>query len=459
MSKTRRICILASLLGFLAASAALAASREVALGADGEIYTVRVGEYGELFPKGRDFDRANVVLALDIVNANVKSSLQRLLVPGTGGAEVEKSPSILFEEDSETVFLVWETSINIHPILQLAGFDGKGWSKPIEVIGNPFAAKTSPQFTTTRDSYEETGLGGSTVTHHRTVLHLVWREETASGAWTTLYSPILINDGEYSGVNPIYDLDEYLQESVTPVSSEVQAALAQAPIIEAGRDERTVVAAYASTTTGRMSVVEVDVLPEQLTRLADKARQHIIDLGREINSSSRSAAAAKARQHIVDLGHAFRPEVVKAMADDVRDLILAGGNDAVESLANKARQHIVDLGAQLSGRGLRSAKGADATARLVEVAPDPAAVGDPGSFIFQLRVVSSLPAPPAGAGAVRLFVSKTGEDLIVSWAEADKVVYRNSRDTGWTETRELRLGENFDLAKAYEVLEQRLRNR
>ena len=456
MKKFHRVCVWALGLGFLA-SAAVAASREMALGADGEIYAVRAGTYGELFPNDKNFDRSDPVVALDITKPG--SPLRRILVPGTGGPEVETSPSLIFEEGSGTVFLLWETEFSFHPILQLAGFDGTSWSRPIEVIGNPFALKTSVQFTITREVYEEKQADGSTVPRHRTIEHLVWQEETADGGLATLYSPIVINDGRYIGWNPIFNLDEYLDERVTPKSGEVQASLARAPIIESGRDERTIVIAYASSALGRLASVEVDTLPQPLIQLADKARSHIIDLGHRHYPGDLPGLAAKARSHIIDLGHAFRPEVIQAIAKQVEAEILGGGTDGLEPLANKARSHIIDLGAQLSGRGLRGAKGADATAQLLEIEEDPTLPESSGSSLFQFRVVSDLPVPHAGSGAVRLFVSEGGDNLTVSWAQADKVLYRNSHGDRWTEPRELRFSENLDLAKAYEILEQRLGNR
>src|SRR5262245_36180076 len=107
MRKIHRVSVWALGLGLLAASAAFAAGRDVALGSSGEIYAVRTGTYGNLFPNGRDFDPSNPVVALDITKP--KSPVQRVLVPGTGGAEVESAPSVLFEDDSQTVFLLWET--------------------------------------------------------------------------------------------------------------------------------------------------------------------------------------------------------------------------------------------------------------------------------------------------------------------------------------------------------------
>ena len=48
-----------------------------------------------------------------------------MLIPGTLDTASESSASLLYEDDSRTVFLVWESRINgIHPVLKLAGFDG-----------------------------------------------------------------------------------------------------------------------------------------------------------------------------------------------------------------------------------------------------------------------------------------------------------------------------------------------
>lgn len=456
MRKLHQVCVWALGLGFLA-SAALAGSREMALGADGEVYAVRTGTYGDLFTNVSQPERPNPVLALEISKPG--SPLKRILVPTTGGPEIETSPSVLYEEGSETVFLLWESDFGFHPILQLVGFDGTAWSRPIEVLGNPFAVKTSVQFTITRDALEEEPVEGAAVSHHSTILHVTWQEETAGGGLATLYSPIVINDGKYLGWNPIFNLDEYLQDRVTAAATAVQPSLARAPIVESGRDERTVVIAYASTALGKLVSIEVDALPQQLIQLADKARSHIIDLGHQYPSDL-ARLAEKARSHIIDLGQAFRPDIIQAIAKQVETDILAGDTNGLEPLADKARSHIIDLGAQLSGRGLRGAKGADATARLVEVEEDPTILPEASeSFFFQFRVVSDLSIPQVGTGAVRLFVSEGGEDLTVSWAQADKVLYRNSRDDRWTEPRELRFSKDLDLAKAYEILEQRLGKR
>ncbi|MEA2601793.1 MAG: hypothetical protein QOF89_2785 [Acidobacteriota bacterium] len=462
--KNLQLFLLATGLGLGAASAGLAADHDTALGSGGEVYMVRTGTYASLFPGKKDYPRDNAVLALDVQKPG--APLQRILVPGTGGTEIETTPSVVFEDDSQTVFLLWGSAINIHPILELAGFDGTQWSKAIDVVGNPFAFKTSPQFAITRDSYEAEGAGPDdpAVTRHRTILHLIWQEENAASQLQTFYTPLVINDGVYIGSNPVYNLDDNLPDRTAAAAGDVSSSLVRAPVVQSGRDDRTVVITHTSSVTGQLVTLEVDVLPEQLSHLADGARSHIIDLGARLFPQDLPTLAEKCRSHIIDLGNAFHPEVIQSIAEQVKAQILAGDPAGLLSLAEAARSHIIDLGAKLSRRGLRSVNGADATAKIVEiddVSDLPASgQGNEGANFLQFRVISALPVPAGGSGtAVRVFVSQTGENLIVSWALPDRVVYRNSRDAGWSDLKELHFSDTLNLAKAYDILDQKVRGR
>jgi hypothetical protein len=458
--------LLAFAWGLFGSVAARADLHDVALATDGTVYQVRADLYGKLFPQGKETAASNPVVALDVTTPD--GPPRRILVPSTGGADVESLPSVLFADDSQTVFLLWRTEFNFHPLLQLAGFDGRSWSKVIQVTGgNPFADKTSPQFTISRDAYEDTAADGTGTTHHRVVLHLIWQEQNAANQLATFYTPIVINDGTYIGWNPIYDLDDFL-----PVSRAVAGppagnltSLISTPMLQVGPDSRTVVVVYTSASTTRMAAVEVDVLPQELGQLAEKARAHIVDLGRKSYPANYVSMAEDCRAHIVDLGVAFQPQVISSIADRVRALILeegAQGSDLL-ALAEKARAHIVDLGAQLSGWGLRPS--GNQMAKILEIGdtPNPVPPADGvtvlPSYLFQFRVSANLPAPQVGTGTVRLFSSETGENLIVSWAQPDRIFYRNSRADGtWSDPKQLVFSNNLDLTKAYQILDQRLRS-
>jgi hypothetical protein len=464
MSKNHWFLVLGIIgLGLAAPAQGLAASHDSALGASGEIYQVKSGKYGDLFPSGQGTAPGTPVLAIDVTRPG--AAPQRVLIPDTLDSAAESSASLLYEDDSRTVYVVWESQEGIHPVLRLAGFDGTNWSTPISVVGNPFAPKTSPQFAITRESFEDTAADDSPVVKHRNTLHLIWQEEGAApGALETFYTPVVFVDGIYSGTNPVYSLSDFLPDGA---AGDIQPALLRSPTIQAGQDQRTVVVAFASLAKGRLATVEIDVLPEELSRLSEKARSHIIEIGRSLYPADLPGLAEKARSHIIEIGVAFHPELASTLADQVRATILANDASDIVQLAEKARSHIIEIGAKLSGRGLRNPK-EQANAQIVQVddpldisrtvAPTPKPM-EAAAYLIQVRVASSRPVPRVGPGSVALFVSEAGDDVLVSWAQVDKVLYRLSTDSSWTEPRELRFTPSLDIDKAYAILGQRVRNR
>lgn len=472
MRTTGRILALSLALG-LSATMAAAAPEGAALGNGGELYLAKTGTFGELFPGTRGPDAATPVLAVDVLRSGGEK--ERLLVPGTDGAEVEVLPSLFAEEASGTVFILWESRINVvHPILVLSGFDGDRWLEPISILGTPFSPKTSPSFTVTRDTYQVAGPEGESVTRHRTVVHIVWGEENSSGLSRTFYTPIIFEDGVYQGESPVYRLNDFDTGDGAATSFEIADALAQSPNIQGGRDGRTVVVGFASSSTRRLTTLEIDVLPAQLAQVADGARAHIIDIGVRLFPSRLQTIADGARAHIIDIGHAYHPELAQILADRVYRLVLEGAPD-LDSLGDKARAHIIDIGAKFSGRGLRPdfAKASTVSSQSViheisTTAKPPAAIGGVPLHLIQFRVASQRPAPritPSTTEQVSLFMSDDGEDVLVAWPDAPTngevkaVSYRDSQGSGWNETRQLRLSDDIDLARAFKILEQKVRDR
>ena len=465
MSNQRTILVLGlTLLGLATALPGRAASRDTALGASGEVYQVKAGNYGDLFPGGRAVDPGVPVLAIDVTRPG--AAAQRILIPDTLDPTPDTSASLLYENDSQTVYALWASQVGTNSVLKLAGFDGTNWSSPIQVVGNPYATKGSPQFAITRETFQDIADDGTTATKHRTTLHLLWQEEAVPGVPDTFYTPVVFVEGVYTGINPVYNLSDSLQDAPASLAAAApqQTALLRVPTIQAGRDQRTVIAAFTSPGKQQLATVEVDVLPEELSRLSEKARSHIIEIGRALYPNDLPTLAEKARSHIIEIGVAFHPELVSSIADQVRDTILANGDatstaTTIEGLAEKARSHIIEIGAKLSGRGLRDG---DLT-KIVQVddpsGEDTITPTGQAAYLLQLRTASSRPVPRVGPGTVKLFVSEDGSDVLVSWAQTDKVIYRLSKGAGWTDTLTLALSPTLDINKAYDILGQRVRNR
>jgi hypothetical protein len=467
---------IAALLALLAvAGSGAAQAQQATLGADGELYIARTGAYRDLFAKGSpgyrpDIDGAAPVLALDVITPG--AAARRVLVPGTEGSEIEGIPSLFYEDSSQTLFMVWESRLNrIFPVLMLGGFDGRGWIEPIQINGNPMSVKTSPQLAVTHDSYQtgqpgNTGDNESEAPQQRSVIHLLWGEENGAGSYETFYTPIILQNGTFIGKNPVYRLNDFDAAKVSALPT-LDPDLLHALRIQPGRDGQTVVAAFTAPVTQRVVSLEIDVLPAQLSLLADDARAHIIDIGRRLSYPAKLQQIADvARAHIIDIGRAFQPEIAASLADKVRELILANGGTAnLTSIADLARAHIIDIGAKLSGRGLRSLNAESTTLATAEISADPAALPAGPSVVpsltnlIQFRLASNRPVPQVGQGAVSFLLSRSGEEVLVAWAQADRVQYITSNGADWNVMREIPLSTTISLERAFEILAQRLSSR
>jgi hypothetical protein len=459
----RTVKILGLLVLVLALGLATAARADhlgMALGTEGELYSVTAGLYGALFPGSKTYDAATPVLALDTVVPG--SPAKRQLVQSTEDQYVESSPALLYEDGSKTLFVVWVSrSFGPVSVIKLASYSGGQWSAAISIISNPYALKTPPQLAVTRDTHQELDPAtGNPASHRRTVLHIVWSENSASGFYQAYYAPVVFEDGAWIGTVPVpvhlNQFDAAEQTAQAAGAAPFVTPLVYTPTIQGGRDLSTAVGGFASETSGMLTAVEVDVLPEELRILADACAAAIADKGAQYFPAQLGAIADLAQAAILANGGSFQPEVLQAIIAPVRQQILGGDVD-LGHMVVKSRGHVIEIGAKFSRRGLRliaPGPGAVAPSQILEIVP---AVG-PSQFI-QFRVASSRPAPAVGANGLQLFLSRSGEDALAAWTSADNksVLYTNTQPDGsWSGVLQLQVSASLDLQHAYQVLQQRI---
>jgi hypothetical protein len=299
------------------------------------------------------------------------------------------------------------------------------------------------------------------VTRHRTIIHVVWEELNASGNADVLYTPVILEEGSYLGWAPVYNLNDMVGRTPSGSSFAPPDTLVLSPVLQSGRDARTLVVGFASADTRTVSAVEIDVLPEELSLLAEGCRANIIDLGRGLYPNYLQTLADKSAADIVSRGTAFHADITQFIAGQVHDLILANrgtSSDDLTALSEKARANIIDLGSRLSGRGLRDPGGNDKA--LVEsiVSVDPTVGTAAPSNLIHFRVAASRQAPQMGSTGTELFLSETGDDAFVAWTDSGKVLYLQSQGTGWSDQKQINLTGSLDAPHAFDILKQRARS-
>jgi hypothetical protein len=457
----------------LSATAVRADHLNLALGGNGQLYSVQAGLYGALFgsagvqaavagaPAPSQPPANTSVLALDTTAPGAPT--QRQLVPTTDDGAVDSSPALIYEDASSTLFLVWVSSSDpTSSVVKLLSYNGSQWSQPIQIISNPYATKTAPQLTLTRDSYPLTdATTGAVTVHRRTVLHVVWSEDSLSGLYQAYYAPVIFEDGVWIGTVPEpMLLNSYdLAESTTP-GGPFATPLVYSPTVQSGRDVSTAITAFASDASGMLTAVELDFLPEQLRMLADSCAAAMTANGAQYFPGNLTALAAQAQAALQANGSAFQPEALQAIGSDMQTQILSGGTSNLTTMALKTRAVIIDSGARLAARGLKigplAPPGTIAPSQIVEIVPPN---GGPSQFL-QFRVASTRPWPTVGGtNGMQLFVSHTGDNALASWLSADgtSAYYTNTQlDGSWSPSHQIQLSTSLTLDQALQVLQQRV---
>lgn len=454
MTRINRIAALLLAVGSISQGAWASAQREAVLGPNGELYTVRAGTFGELFPGQQNVAPANPVLAIDIERPD--TDRVRLLVKGTEGPDFDSAPFLLYEDVSNTVFLVWEIRLGgVFPVLMMSGYKDS-WLDPYAIIDNPFSLKSAPQLTVTYDSYVEDDEESP---KQRTILHLFWGQESDEGAVDTYYRPVFLENGRFLGRSPAFrlaDLGSFGADGIT-----VPAAALPTQLVKVQRnDERSILVAFGSA--GRLNTLEIGALPAQLGRVADGARSHIIDFGVRLYPGHLSTLAAGVKAEIIKRGSpTFDSELLKSLAEQIESYVAnASPKTPLKVIADGARSHIIDFGARLSDRGMKTSQAASSS--LIEIDPSELDMADgevAPSQILRMGRIASWPLPEGAPDDAQLFVSESGQRALICWADKNRVLYRESTAAGWTAPLEIRLSDSIDLQRAFDILEHRVRNR
>jgi hypothetical protein len=446
--------ILTLLLGLVTAAAWCAAAAAVpqvsALSSVGDLYQVRVGTVGSLFANAPAALRENQALALEIRRAGEDPEL--LLVPHTEGAEVENAPFLLVEGRSNGVHLVWESRRNfIYSRINLASYIDGRWSEVVELSGEFFSQKSAPRIAVTRDSYQEFDAEtGVLVTYHLTNFHTVWFEDASNGR-QAVYSLVQFRNGVFQHPNQVFVLGE-LDGTEGPALAAPAGRLLEAPTVVAGRDDEHAVAAFADLASGRLSTVDLAVVPHTIVALAEKVRADITDIGVRNKQALAQAIALLVQSEGGQIHPDFRSYLAQAAYGAVLE---APDSLTAVALANKIRADITDIGARLTVMGK-----SDFTQPMETVTVEiPAAEAAGLPTILLARVGSSRPAPEVGNTAVTLYPSPNGSDVLVAWETPTALNYVESDGDGWSQLRSLPLGDDLDLDDAHQLLEHRSRSR
>ena len=441
------------LVALCSAPAAAQAPQRAVLGDGGALYVATAGSYGDLFPGGKAYPAKRSVLVLDLLRPGAER--ERQIVPGTGGPATDGSPALVYEETSKTLYVIWE-SRNSPEVseLDLASLGPDGWTQPVEISGDVTRLKGAPKVVISRDEYEVPDSGDPATRRVRTVLHVVWWEASEDGD-QTFYTPVVLDNGEYLGFNPVYQLSGFAP--APPDATKLPDGLTRSPSLTLGPNGRSAILGFVDDGSARLRVAEAVVLPGELGYMADRGAADLEASGK----SPFDKLLDKLRGQIIEIGDRLHPGIIdhfaKEVVDAAQNLHDEEPGKPVASLGDKLRGQIIEIGARSLIDIDRPA--APLAATPIELAPPDGSAQPPE--LIELRLVTDLPAPPAVEGAAQIFLSADGRRVLVSWSKDDQIFYTESTaETGedaWSEPKRLVLDDSLAGVDPAEILQARVR--
>ena len=422
---------------------------KVVLGEGNTVYQLRNGVYGDLFPDGAAAAAENPVLALDVARA--EGTRQRWLVPGTESPESEGSEILVYEAESDQIYVFWQSVVNgIHPTLYFVSFDGAQWDGLIELGGSPFALKESLQVVISRASRSasstDSGFGALTV------LHVFWSEERP-GISAKRYAPIFISDEGYLGWTPVYDVTNLITSGAGSPGTEISPGIADAVRAQVGSNRRSCVLGFLDPSTHQLRTYEIELIAPELADFADKIRAEIILVG--LFARSHTELASTIAERAIEWGTDFHEAALVYLVEVVRSKVETAEEELTEEglalLGDKIRAEIILVGMKIGRGGLTES----ADPQILEISSP----GDDGpGQLLKVSSVSDREAPEVG-GEAQLWLSESGRDVLVTWEEGERIYYRESVGDGWSEPAFLEVSAELGRGRIYETLAERVRNR
>ena len=186
----------AALLGLVLAVGALAAARPAdaataVLAKTGTLYEVYETTYGSIAETTDAALASQPVLALRVTPPGGKAETE--IVSGTADKYDKFGESIEFEDVTQTVFVVYTRVQGFFSDVRVAIRRDGTWAEGSFLPNPGYYISLSPQLLVTRQTYTDVDAEGQPVLKSRSILSIVWWEET--GASQARYAPVFIEDG------------------------------------------------------------------------------------------------------------------------------------------------------------------------------------------------------------------------------------------------------------------------
>lgn len=190
------------------------------------------------------------------------------VVAGTRDSADEGAESVEIDEATGTVFTIYTKFQGLMSDLHVAVRRDGQWAEENILPNVGLYLSLNPRVVVTRQRYVDFDGSGGTVTKSRSILHLIWWEE--SGASQARYAALFVEDGVLRLEDTAaYNLNDIAGTVGTPAGfPDLPLSSYTFPVIQ--RDSTTnggALASFADLVTGKQTVLQI-TFPDDITKLA-----------------------------------------------------------------------------------------------------------------------------------------------------------------------------------------------
>jgi hypothetical protein len=234
------------------------------LAKDGTLYEVFPTSYGAVIPGANASDAALRVLALRTTPPGGNPAVE--IVGGTANEFFKLESSIEFDEATQSVFIVYSRVRGFFSDVQVTIRREGAWADGSFLPNPGLYISVGPQLLVTRQTYTDVDAEGQQVTKNRSILSIVWWEESRSSQ--ARYAAVFIEDGSLRlddvaawNLNELNGKSGPTDNSGLPLSSYAHPGLQR----DAGTNGG-VLASFANLAVRTQQVIRLS-FPDDLTKL------------------------------------------------------------------------------------------------------------------------------------------------------------------------------------------------
>jgi len=292
----------------LAAFAAPAAAEEKSLlSADGTLYEVHSGLAADLGLAGAELEPDDYVI--EWAARRQDGSVRVGIVPGTQNRNVKRNLDLAFDEASQSLLLLWKEEVTPLNVLRLGVMREDAWATSTLLPNLGFPRAFNPQMRLSHMTVRWTDAEGNPVTRNRSILSIVWWEESQYAL--ARYAPIFLDEENFDLSNvAVYDLPVLVGAAGPTSYDDVPSAAYLFPSLHSDGPAGAILASFADLHSRKNIVVRI-TFPTDLGTPGDRnitwMRRHIPIVGVVGESPLAPTAPVLISSMGTTIGSSYRP--------------------------------------------------------------------------------------------------------------------------------------------------------